>query len=353
MSGLASEQSLMIAESAAAFTADNGGSERARQLLNGTAGTFDASCWRGLAELGWFGIGVPESSGGIDLGPHAACLVAEEAGRSLLMPPLTMAMAAANLLSSQSESSLVKELGALVGGNQHIGLALATSGGWSRPIEVQLIPDGDLAQSTIVGIGDGEQFDARLIARDTEGVTFSAEQCVDGSWLGSAAISMATWANAPRVASGAEGRANWNSAINLLRIADVAYLCGLMAAALTMSLDYLRLRHQFGVPIGSFQALQHRAADCHIHVAAARALLYESVRAFGTSRETWSVAACVSRATEAALHVTKENVQFHGAIGFAEEHDAGLYLRRAMVVSARHTADALRILRAGANGSVV
>lgn len=133
-------------------------------------------------------------------------------------------------------------------------------------------------------------------------------------------------------------------------LGDAAYLCGLMDGALRLALDYLRLRRQFGVPIGSFQALQHRAADFHVDVTATRALVREAARAFGTSRGAWAAAAAVQRAGAAALRVSQEVVQFHGAIGFADEHDAGLYLRRAMTIVPRHSNEALVAMQRGSPG---
>ncbi len=112
-----------------------------------------------------------------------------------------------------------------------------------------------------------------------------------------------------------------------------------MESALKLALDYLRLRHQFGVAIGSFQALQHRAASCHVDAQATQALVGEAASALGGPRGAWAAAASLHRAAAAALRITQEVVQFHGAIGFADEHDAGLYLRRAMALSARHARD--------------
>ena len=353
MSEAALDQNCLIIDSAATFTADNAGAARARQRMTEAAGTADTSFWRSIGELGWFGIAVPESAGGLELGPHAVCLVAEEAGRGLMMPPLTMGMAAARLLSADGNAAVTNTMNALLAGRQHIAMvkavdavkAMNPADNTPQSIELELVPDGDFAHAFAVCAGSGEAFEARLIGRDAAGVTISVNQCVDGSWLADARVAPSAWADGPRVAQGVAGLAAWNESIDLLRLGDAAYLCGLMSAALAMSLDYLRLRHQFGVPIGSFQALQHRAVDCHIQVAATRALVHESARAFGTSRGRFAAAASIRRATAAALQVTKENVQFHGAIGFADEHDAGLYLRRAMVLGARHSTDALKTLK--------
>jgi alkylation response protein AidB-like acyl-CoA dehydrogenase len=111
-----------------------------------------------------------------------------------------------------------------------------------------------------------------------------------------------------------------------------------MERALEMSLDYLRTRVQFGRPIGSFQALQHRAVDLHIHKELASAVLDEAVAALDRDPAAPARAAAASRVkarcADAAAKVTREAIQFHGAIGFTDEFDAGLYLKRALVLSA-------------------
>lgn len=345
------DQARAITDSASAYLSANAGPARARQFLNDGAVTLETSNWRGIAELGWLGIAVPESSGGLELGGHAACLVAEEAGRTLLMAPLTMAMAAAQLLSAGNESPATEALEALLAADIHVSLAAsgAASGEDENVGRSFLVADGDLASLIVVASGSSEAFEGRLIAPGAPGVCVDSRPRVDSGSLGFATISATAWSNAPRAVHGISGQRAWNAALDLLRLADAAYLCGAAAATLTMGLDYLRLRRQFGVPIGSFQVLQHRAADCHIQLSATRALVYESTRAIDTPRSAFAAAASIRRATQTALQVTKENVQFHGAIGFADEHDAGLFLRRAMVLSAWHTAGAVTTLHASNN----
>jgi hypothetical protein len=100
-----------------------------------------------------------------------------------------------------------------------------------------------------------------------------------------------------------------------------------------MSLDYLKTRKQFGRAIGSFQALQHRAATLHVAVASSGAFLFEAAIGIEGSHRSRACAAARARAPDCALTVVKEAVQFHGMIGFAEEFDLGLYFRRAVALS--------------------
>jgi alkylation response protein AidB-like acyl-CoA dehydrogenase len=332
----------MIAESAADAAASFGGPARARRVHEGGP-AWEPATWSAIAQLGWLGIAVPESAGGLQLGAPALCVVAEEGGRALLAPPLTMGMAAAAVLAEAGEVA-VPTLLALIEGSAHVVLVDA-AGSADVTLAAHLAPDGDAATHWLVACGSGHEFSARLLDPGAPGVALTVRHAVDGSRLADLHVGRAIWNDAPQVLSGSAGEAAWRHGRHLAWLGDAAYLCGLMDAALALALDYLRLRRQFGVPIGSFQALQHRAAACHVDVTATRALVHEAARTAGTSKEGWAAAAAVHRAGAAALRVTKEVVQFHGAIGFAEEHDAGLYLRRAMTIGARHAGAALAALQ--------
>jgi alkylation response protein AidB-like acyl-CoA dehydrogenase len=109
-------------------------------------------------------------------------------------------------------------------------------------------------------------------------------------------------------------------------------------AALQMALGYMRTRVQFGKPIGSFQALQHKATDLYVQQELVRAVLDDAVRALDggepAAAQAQLASRCKSRSSDAGLRVTREVIQLHGAIGYTDEYDAGLYLKRALVLSA-------------------
>jgi alkylation response protein AidB-like acyl-CoA dehydrogenase len=335
------EQLCMIGTSAADFAAARGGPQRARRVHEGAL-ALDPKTWRAIAGLGWFGIAVPEADGGLALGAAAACVVAEEAGRALLSEPLATGMAAASVLAAARSLRPADEaLQALLAGEGHVAMACAATADRGEEIfHIGLVPEGDAASLWLAVRGDGADFEARLLRVGSPGVGLSVRAAVDGSRLADARVERAAWFDAPRILQGAEGASIWSRGLRLAWLADAAALCGLADAALKLALEYMRLRHQFGVPIGSFQALQHRAADCHVDATASRALVHEAARAADSPRGNWAAAAAIVRASATALRVTQEVVQFHGAIGFADEHDAGLYLRRAMALGARHTRSA-------------
>jgi alkylation response protein AidB-like acyl-CoA dehydrogenase len=112
-----------------------------------------------------------------------------------------------------------------------------------------------------------------------------------------------------------------------------------MDCALEMTLEYLRTRVQFGKPIGSFQALQHRAVDMYIQKELTRATLAAAVALLDQAdctpeRRSAVVSSAKARASQAALAICKEALQMHGAIGYTDEYDLGLYFNRALVLAA-------------------
>ncbi|WP_454651152.1 acyl-CoA dehydrogenase family protein [Bradyrhizobium liaoningense] len=121
-----------------------------------------------------------------------------------------------------------------------------------------------------------------------------------------------------------------------MAIGTATMLLGCAKTALKMSLDYLKTRQQFGVAIGSFQALQHRAAMAHVMLASSRSLLLEASNCFDGPRRSAACAGARARAADCALHILKEAVQFHGAIGFTDEHELSLYFRRIVALAAWH-----------------
>jgi alkylation response protein AidB-like acyl-CoA dehydrogenase len=116
-------------------------------------------------------------------------------------------------------------------------------------------------------------------------------------------------------------------------LAAAAELLGVMEGASELTLEYLKIRKQFGRAIGSFQALQHRAVDNYVLIESTRSFLYQTCER-GSPLSSSIVSALKSYASGAALTVTKSAIQLHGAIGFTDEYDAGLYLKRAMWLSA-------------------
>lgn len=319
----------MIADSAQGFLARIGGVARARRLRE--AGTFDRSAWEEMARLGWFGLLVDEEKGGLGFSGRELSVLMEVLGRHLATEPVAEAIAVATAIASApNAASFMQEIlsGAVIAVPVHAqcrmqGDRLTGVGG----------PVANLAIATHLLI-EVAGSPARLVImpRDAAGVSLDTFAAIDGCSVSTLALDVD-----PRLAfelSLPEPSTKMSVVRAVTRIAYAAYLVGLADQAFAITLDYLKTRRQFGVPIGSFQALQHRAATVYVRIASTRALVAEAAATIGTDGVVPAAAAATITASETALYATKECIQFHGGIGFTDEHQIGLFLKRALAVSA-------------------
>jgi alkylation response protein AidB-like acyl-CoA dehydrogenase len=176
------------------------------------------------------------------------------------------------------------------------------------------------------------------IAADTNGATLELEPLADGRFMGRLRLSDVVVSKDCVIASAMTAGAALQAALDTTLVIAGAELCGVMGRALDMSVDYMKTRVQFGKPIGSFQALAHRAVDLHIQRELSSAVLDDAVALFdsdvGAAQRSAMASRVKARCSDAGLRITREAIQIHGAIGFTDEYDAGLYLKRAMTLAA-------------------
>lgn len=169
------------------------------------------------------------------------------------------------------------------------------------------------------------------VARNAPGCVLATTQTVEGRKLSTLSLKDAP---ADFVPSRQSSRNAVDALHNLALMAVSAELLGVMEKAQEITFDYLRIRKQFGKPIGSFQALQHQAVNLYIRTETTRSLVFQVAANNDPYRIDPALAVAVkAKASEDALFVTKACIQLHGAIGFTDEHDIGLYLKRAMLLS--------------------
>jgi alkylation response protein AidB-like acyl-CoA dehydrogenase len=346
----------LLAQSVGDFVQHGSDLPRVRALAQNHA-EFDAAQWRQLAELGWLGVLVPESCGGLGLGLAEAAIVAEGLGRALTPEPYTaVAVLAARALEGAAASPLRDELLAGLAAGERLpvlawqeqpddfgGLQMATTavpfeGGFRVSGDKSFVVGGTVADGYVVSAQAGAELQLFWIPRDAAGCSTAAQPLADGRSYGSVSLRDVVVPREQRLASGATARAALDRALDDAATVTSAELVGVMKRAQEMSLDYMRTRVQFGKPIGSFQALQHRAVDLHIQQELADAVLREVVAELDAGPDPAARARAASRAksrcAEAALAITRAAIQFHGAIGFTEDCDVGLYAKRAMTLSA-------------------
>ncbi|SFY44393.1 Acyl-CoA dehydrogenase [Paracoccus pantotrophus] len=318
----------MIRDSARGITGQD--LTRIRKLRYSSPG-FDRAVWSEICALGWPALRLPEDRGGVGLGllPYAA--LAEEAGRALLPEPLIPAVLASALLDGAA-------LEAHLDGARLVIPAWAEARGTLEPAGDPAIRDGKVTASRIhVPMAAGADaflvvgaMQSALVAADAPGVTVTTDETQDGGHV--AAI---RFEDAPCAVIAADPR----PALAEAALATAAYLLGLMEGALDMTVAYLKQRVQFGKTIGQFQILQHMAVDARLEIEVSRASIEQAALQWDREGPTPAAQAAISRAkaraSASAMKVTRDCIQLHGGIGFTDEHDIGLYLRKAMVEAAR------------------
>jgi len=305
-----------------AFAQRHATAQQVREIMAGPDG-YDTKTWQRLSgELGLTALAVPEGFGGAGAGPGEVAVAVEELGRVLLPSPyLSSALAALVLAGSAAEypGAAQRYLPGLADGSVIAALALdadVTMAGGTVTGAARNVVDGPAAGLLLVRAGDELLAVAAADAAVEPLGTLDQTRC-------QAAIRLD---RAPAIPAGPAG-----PAIALQRVLLAAECAAAAARCLEVTVAYLMSRRQFGRPIGSFQALKHRAADLKVAVTAAHATARAAV---------WTAAsdqtALAALAPLAALHcartfvqVAGEMIQLHGGIGFTWEHEAHLYFKRA------------------------
>ncbi len=351
-----SEQAALLKQSVTDFIQRGTDVARARKLRDTVPG-FDRKVWAQMAEFGWTGILVPEDSGGLGLGLREMGIVLEGLARVLTPEPLNAAAVLAGTAIRESGNRKLKDelLPALVEGKLLPALAWQEQAGdldggspalSARPFEGALKLSGE-KRFVQGGLGaDGYAVTARLdggvaliwVPASAGGVSAEPLPQADGRSAATVRLKDVVVPKANVLAEGPAVTAALQRAFDDTRVMVGAELLGTMTRALDMSVEYMKTRVQFGKPIGSFQALAHRAVNLHLQKelssAALDAIVAELDRGASPERRTVLASRLKARCSEAGTRVTREAIQIHGAIGFTDEYDVGLYTKRAMVLAA-------------------
>ena len=347
------EELRLLADSAEAFAKKSLAPARLRALRKTEIG-FDRALWQQLGDLGWTALLVPEPYGGLGLTLLHMTTIIEALGKRLLPEPLAAISVLTTSILAQAENETLKQqllprlaaadLIAAVAWQEGTRLdgpreARATQRGSTVAISgrKRYVRPGAGCDGVIVATDTGENTALYWVPRDTEGVRFGEEKSADGSPSGIVELSDARVPLEFRLAAGFEAASLLRRALDAATIATSAELLGLMRGAFDATLEHLGTRTQFGKKIGSFQALQHRIVDLYIQIRLSAACVADVVSRYESTDDPSALSALASRAksrcSDAALLVTREAVQMHGAIGFTDEHDIGLYLNRAFVLA--------------------
>lgn len=346
--GHSDEDLAMLRDSVARLLERAGGVERARKVRDAGEG-WDPAVLRELAQAGVLGAGIGDAAGGLGMGLRAAGEVAVEVGRALAPEPVVaLHLAAAMLERLAAEGTAKERLAELLGGEAVTALAFQErdARGLSPTIGCRL--DGARLSGGKAWVAAAQGAERLLVVAEGasglaltvcdpqgEGVAVSPRLQADGSTLSEIAF---TDAPAETLAEGAPVAEALDAAVAEATALCAAELVGVASRALELTLEYLKTREQFGRPIGAFQALQHRAVDSSIATEVAAAGVREALarmdRTGAAAARRREASRAKARATAAAVKVTREAIQLHGAVGYTDEFDVGLYLNRALVLGA-------------------
>lgn len=309
------------------------GFERRRGIV--AAGGFDRGVYGELAELGLAGLYVDEAHGGLGMGPVEAMVVMEELGRGMVLEPLAQTLIASGVIGAYGGDDVKAAwLPKIAGGEALVVLAhqergaryrldrvaatAANAGGaWTVSGHKHLVPAADQAQAFLVPAMANGKTALFLVEAGASGVRTTGHPTQDGARAGDLAMD-----KAPALLVSANGQAALEHAVDIGIAATCAEAVGLMDQTLAITAEYLNTRKQFGVPIASFQALRHRAADMKMQLELARSMSYYAslkLNAPADERRT-AMARAKVQLGQSMRFVGQQAVQLHGGIGVTDEY---------------------------------
>jgi acyl-CoA dehydrogenase len=342
-----SEEETMLADAARGFLDESAPVAHLRGLRD-AGKCHDPALWKAMADMGWAGILVPEAAGGSDMGHAAAGVLASEMGKTLATSPfLSTAVIAATALRQVADDRAAEALGRIASGDVTYALAIDEGRKFApEATEMQATRDGNgfRLNGTKTFVVDGAQADRLLVLARTEGGMTLFDLPADRDGITREARAMIDSRDAAQVdfadvaATGEDVLGKVDDAMTVLKpaleagqAALAAEMSGVAAGAFGMTVGYLKERKQFGTLIGSFQALQHRAADlwCQCEVTASAIAHAGRMLDSDPGNATLSVSLAKARATATAKAAVIEGVQMHGGIGMTDEFDMGFFMKRA------------------------
>jgi alkylation response protein AidB-like acyl-CoA dehydrogenase len=315
---------------------------------------FDREIWRAMAELGFVGMIVPEEWGGAGLGLRELGVVAEECGRTLAPAPWlsTSLLGATALLEAGSEEQRRAHLPPLCAGERILALAHdegthhrrqpvrtraeRVAGGFRLSGEKSFVLDGHVADALVVTASTSDGVTLFLVPAAAAGLAVQRLAMVDSRNAARVRLDGVSVGEGDVLGRVGQGGELVDRLCDLAAIALSAEMLGGLAEVFERTVAYLKTRKQFGVPIGSFQALKHRAALAYCEVELTRSVVREALGAVDERRDDVPLLACAAkaRASDTFILCANEAVQMHGGIGVTDELDIGLYLKRARVAAA-------------------
>ena len=360
MAMILNEEQTMLKDSAKDFCATNAPIGQLRKLRDEeNPDGFDRGTWGSMVELGWAAIPWSEDHGGLAFGYKGLGVVTEESGRTLTASPLYASVWVGGTLinlggSDEQKAELLPQLAA---GELLLALALeeshkhdpygiqttasATEDGYVLDGNKTFVLDGHVADKLIVAarisgeVGSREGISLFLVDREANGVSVTRTIMADSRNAANVKLDAVKVGNDALLGTADTAADTLDQALDIARIGLSAEMLGGIQECFERTVEYLKERKQFGVAIGSFQALKHRAADMFCEIELSKSCVLEALTALDEQRDRDEVAKLASLAKakvgETYNLVSREGIQMHGGIGMTDEFDIGFFIKRAAV----------------------
>jgi acyl-CoA dehydrogenase len=360
MAMILNEEQTMLKDSAKDFCASNAPITQLRELRDSeSADGFDQATWNSMVELGWAAIPWAEEHGGLAFGYKGLGVVTEESGRTLAASPLFASVWVGGTLVSLGGSDAQKSelLPSVAAGELKLALALeeshrhnpyniattasASGDGYTLSGKKTFVLDGHIADKLIVAARTSGDQGARagitlfIVDSAAAGVSVTRTLMADSRNAANVVLDGVS-VSADAVLGTVDGGADvLDPALDIARIGLAAEMLGGTLECFERTVAYLKERKQFGVAIGSFQALKHRAANMFCEIELSKSCVLEALTALDEDRDATEVAKLASLAKakvgETYGLVSREGIQMHGGIGMTDEFEIGFFIKRAAV----------------------
>ncbi|MDG2419705.1 MAG: acyl-CoA/acyl-ACP dehydrogenase [Saprospiraceae bacterium] len=354
MNVVINEEQQMLKTSAKEFLKSKAPIEALRKLRdsNDPKG-YDPTLWKEMAEMGWASLNIPEAYGGMNFGFVGFGQILEEMGRTLVASPIISTCLVGSSIINFGGSTMQKEnfLPRIADGSILLSLAseesnahkplkvstqyAKTDNGYSISGKKNFVIDGNIADYFIVTATDAEKNGISLFIVDakSEGISVEKKIMMDSRNAAVVTFENVKATNADLIGEEGKGIKTLEKALDIGRIGLSAEMLGSMQEAFDRTIAYLKERKQFGVVIGTFQALQHRAAQMYCEIELCKSLVIKSLQAIDTDSPMLPYMASMTKSKigEVLQLITNESIQLFGGIGMTDDEEIGFFMKRARV----------------------
>jgi alkylation response protein AidB-like acyl-CoA dehydrogenase len=325
-----------------------------RDLRDNSYKTYDKELWMEMVEMGWTALTIPEKYNGLNFGYVGLGQVLEEMGRKLTLSPIVSTVLLSSTLISLSKNEILKAklFQEIMNGSKLVSVAheegvhhnpnmlnslLSKKGeGYVLNGNKNFVIDGSVSDYLIVSSKDESGSNTMLVLVDSksDGISYNNKVHMDSRTYSDISFNNVKVEESSLLSQGNDGNSILEKTFDIARVGLAAEMLGSIQEAFEMTMSYLKEREQFGVKIGSFQALQHRSAIMFGEIELCKSIVLKSLQAIDSNDSNLPKLASLAKAKLGMTLklVSNEAVQMHGGIGVTDDADVGFFLKRARVI---------------------